>query len=121
MQESPSSCRNEEVVFGGSAPLNPLIAMFRSLLTTGAFLLSAAATAAVIPQAAEAYPRCSSFSYGIGQCVNQGWNNGGYQPQTIRMGDSRGLLLEQPRFQPSFGSSYGSGHGNGRYSSWYGW
>ena len=95
--------------------------MFRSLLTAGAVLLTAAATATVIPQAAEAYPRCSSFSYGIGQCVNQGWNNGGFQPRTIRTNNDGGLLLEQRRFQPSFGSGYGSGGGYRRYSSWYGW
>lgn len=95
--------------------------MFRSLLTTGAVLLTAAAAIAVVPQAAEAYPRCSSLSYGIGNCVNQGWNNGGYQHRTIRTGNDAGLLLEQPRFQPTFGSSYGSGYGNSRYSSWSGW
>lgn len=108
-------------MFGGRAPHIPLTEMFRSLLTTGAVLLTTAAAMAVAPQAAEAYPRCSSLSYGIGNCVNQGWNNGGFQPRTIRSGNGNGLLLEQRRFQPSFGSSYGSGYGNSRYSSWYGW
>lgn len=92
--------------------------MIRSLLTTTAVLLTAAAGTTL---AAQADPRCSSLSYGIGNCVNQGWNNGGFQPRNIRSNDNGGWLLEQPRFQPSFGGGYGSGYGSRSYSSWYGW
>ena len=76
----------------------------RFLLTTTAAL--AAVTAAVIPSApVQAYPNCSSFQYGIGHCVNQGWNNGAFQQRQHRYDDQR-LLLEQPRFQPGFGGGY---------------
>lgn len=120
-EESPRSDQNEELLSGGNTPHQPPIPMVRTVLSTSAVVLSVAAACFAVPLAAEAYPRCSSFSYGIGHCVNSGWNNGGYQPRQVRYDNSDGLLLEQPRFQPSFGSSYRYGGGSGRYSPWIGW
>lgn len=94
--------------------------MNRPSITT---LLLAAALPAVVAAApaALAQSRCSSFSYGIGNCVNEGnfrptyRNNSGYGSGSY--GSSyRPTLLEQPRFQPGFGSGY-----NTNNSPRYGW
>lgn len=71
---------------------------------------------------APARAECSSFSYGIGSCVNQGTFRSGYSsPSSSRYrSDDRPMLLEQPRFQPSFGSRNDS-YGNSYPSSSWGW
>ena len=93
--------------------------MIRTVLASGAFLLTAASAALTLSQPVQAYPRCSSFSYGIGNCVNEGWNDGGFQPRRSRSESSGGYLLEQPRFQPAFGSGWGSD--SSRSSGFRGW
>ena len=80
--------------------------MLRALLAAATLGLSAAAIS-LSAAPAQAYPNCSSLSYGIGNCVNQGWNNGGFQPRQNRYnGGYQPMLLEQPRFQPNFGQGY---------------
>jgi hypothetical protein len=83
--------------------------MIRCLMTTSAAPLIGTAGTTLAPQAAEAYPHCSALSYGIGNCMNQGWINRGFPPRNIRSNDNGGRLLEQPRFHPSCGGGYGLG------------
>ncbi|MFY8147689.1 MAG: hypothetical protein ACOVNL_00545 [Prochlorococcaceae cyanobacterium] len=82
------------------------------------FLVIAAIALALPTAPAQASPRCSSFSYGIGNCVNEGWNNGGFQPSRSRYsGGYQPTLMEQPRFQPNFGQGYSpSQRSNGFFS-----
>jgi hypothetical protein len=86
------------------------------LLTTAALAVAAGLGLLSLSSAAKA--QCSSLSYGIGSCVNQGYSRSSYSndssPSLSRYrSDNRPLLLEQPRFQPSFGSGYyGSSYRN---------
>ena len=75
---------------------------------------------ACLPCTLPAQAGCSSFSYGIGSCVNEGYFRSNYSsPSSSRYRSSdRPLLLEQPRFQPSFGSGY---YGSSYRSSSWGW
>jgi len=95
--------------------------MIRHLLTAVALIAATGTGLAIGAAPSQAYPRCSSFSYGIGSCVNEGWNNGGFQQRSIPASNS-GYLLEQPRFQPNFGRGYGSyGAQSSGNSYLYGW
>ncbi|WP_411871959.1 hypothetical protein [Vulcanococcus limneticus] len=77
------------------------------LLAAAALVLSTTGAVFVSSSPAQADPRCSSFSYGIGNCVNQGWNNGAFQPSRSRYsGGNQPTLLEQPRFQPNVPQGY---------------
>lgn len=88
-----------------------------------ALLLTAALPAAIAASAPTALAQspCNSFSYGIGNCANEGnfrptnRNNSGYGSGS-NGGSYQPTLLEQPRFQPGFGSGY-----NYNNSPRYGW
>ena len=91
----------------------------RRFLTTTALALSASLGLLVLHTPAKA--GCSSFNYGIGSCVNEGYfrsNDSSPSSSSYRSND-RPLLLEQPRFQPSYGS--GGYYGNSQRSSSWGW
>lgn len=92
----------------------------RRFLTTTALTVSAGLGLLGLHTPAQA--GCSSFSYGIGSCVNEGHFRSSYSsPSSSRYRTSdRPLLLEQPRFQPSFGSGSGYYGSSYRSSSW-GW
>ncbi len=88
----------------------------RRLITTAALAVTTGLGLFGLSSAAKA--ECSSFSYGIGSCVNQGYSRSSYSSPSFSRyrSEDRPMLLEQPRFQPSFQSGY---YGSS-YNSW-GW
>lgn len=90
----------------------------RRFLTTTALTVSAGL--GLLGLHAPAQAGCSSFSYGIGSCVNEGYFRSGYSNTSSYRTSDRPLLLEQPRFQPSYGNDGGYYGSSYRSSSW-GW